>query len=284
MKSSTPFNSRSTIESATNSGSVNQHISYRIEQRFEQNDFDPALELKRLRQELIERLLIIQRKAAINANSEKQAQLSITITPKTTQHTTNPLQKPNPTNNHNNAEILQLDKTYSNTNHGISPDNLENSAERIMANIESARECISKLQVPNISQPLPKLKTNKQPEQLKNTTTLPSPNKTNNKINNSHHNITQSTNRQTYQTQLPKNDFNNEPFGISLLQKLNIGLAIIGVAGILLGTFYLLNNNTNNIQPGVPVLFVGLILIVAGITGHLLQEYTNNNTNIRNSM
>jgi hypothetical protein len=248
-------------------------MAYRIEQRVSQNDFDPALELKRLRQELIERLLIIQRKAAINASSEKHAQLSITIDPTQKQF--------NHTNNQNN-ESPQHDKIYhnTNTNCGIAPNNLENSAERIMANIESARECISKLQVPNLSQPLPKLKTNKQNEQHnKNITTQLTPNKIN---NHSKHNSIPIQNRQTLQPQIQKNDFINETFGISFLHKLNIGLSIIGVAGILLGTLYLFNNNTNNIQPGVPVLFVGLILIVAGITGHLLQEYTNNNSNVSN--
>jgi hypothetical protein len=67
-----------------------------------------------------------------------------------------------------------------------------------------------------------------------------------------------------------------------LLQKLNIGLSIVGVIGMLFGAFYLFNGN-DNLQPGVPVLFVGLVLIVAGLTGHLLQEYVNNNCSINHS-
>ncbi|MDR1478025.1 MAG: DUF1129 domain-containing protein [Planctomycetaceae bacterium] len=320
MKSSTPFNNRSEIESTANSGSPShRNMSYRIEPRVGQSDFDPAFELKRLRQELIERLLIIQRKAAMNAKADKQSQLSVTIVPKPTQSASkthlkidtqngypNEPEKPSEKNpvKTDSTELLRVNRNYSNSGlaQGL-PINLEGSAERIMANIESARDCISKLQVPNISQPLPKFATNKSTEQHDYEqsswqTSTPKPqlilsqpvnehhsHNTREKINNDIYcNINSVPNavpnqsaHQTNQPQTPKNNFVNEPFGITLLQKLNIGLSVVGVVGILFGAFYLFSNNTSNLQPGIPVLFVGLVLIVAGIIGHFWQEYVNVN-------
>ncbi|MDR0392026.1 MAG: DUF1129 domain-containing protein [Planctomycetaceae bacterium] len=323
MKKSTQFNFKPTIESTLNSVSpVSRNASHGIDSDLDIDDFDPTFELKRLRQELIERLLIIQRKAALNAQSENQKQLSVTIVPKpiqtsqihpkrTTNETITKLSVKNQNQINNvNIEIASRNKS---SNSNPMPDLLDDpdrSAERIMANIESARACISELQVPNFSQPQLKFIADKlahkqnytqtnqqQTENLQSQSQINSQNeqyqtqqftnKTNSDINrnvNSETPILQSTpTPPTQQILPPKPSFANESIGIILLQKLNIGLSLVGVMGILFGVFYLFNNNTDNLQSGVPVLFVGLVLIVAGFTGHLLQEYVNSSCPINHS-
>ncbi|MDR2642758.1 MAG: DUF2892 domain-containing protein [Planctomycetaceae bacterium] len=326
MKRSDQFNTKPTIESIPNSGStIPCNISYGVNSDTA-DDFDPALELKRLRQELIERLLIIQRKAALNAQSEKQKQLAVTIIPKPIQSSpithpkitiangiTNEISEKN-LNKFTDTDITQRDRDNVHLDAGSMSDLLydpENAAKRIMANIESARICINNLQVPNISQPslkhakdrLPNQqnyneKTNQktdnlklQPqinpasnEQLLQQYTL---NKTDNEIKSNVNSEILTSQNPTIQTlqqsQSPKSDWINESWWVILLQKLNIGLSLVGVVGILFGLFYLLNGNICNFQPGVPVLFVGLVLIISGLTGHLLQEYVNNNYPINHS-
>jgi hypothetical protein len=183
MKKSTQFNFKPTIEPTLNSVSpVSRNASYGIDSDLNIDDFDPALELKRLRQELIERLIIIQRKAALNTKSDNQEKLTVTIVPKPIQ--TTPILHPKITTsnkittelaekkhdklNNINIEITSRNKnTNSNTTTVLLNDS-ERSAERIMANIESARTCISELQMSNANQPqfkniADKLSNNQQP-------------------------------------------------------------------------------------------------------------------------
>ncbi|MDR2762862.1 MAG: hypothetical protein LBB88_09695 [Planctomycetaceae bacterium] len=327
MKNSTPFNTKPTIEPTKSSGSTSsRNVSYGVDSEIVIDDFDPALELKRLRQELIERLLIIQRKAALNAQSDNQKQLSVTIVPKPIQ--SSPITRPKLTEsngiridrverNHNqsaNKENSRKDVIYSESN--LAPDSIDDparSAERIMANIESARVCISQLQTPNINQPHLKMMADKlteqqncsrnnrqtadnlsaQNRQLNSNTNeqklehhLSSRHLSNGVVNefncneNSDNFVTKNQSNQQsqqnqYNLQTLKSEVAGESFGIILLQKLNFGLSLIGVIGILIGVFYLFSGGIGNFQPGVPVLFVGLLLIVAGLTGHLLQDYVN---------
>ncbi|MDR1485681.1 MAG: hypothetical protein LBT09_12780 [Planctomycetaceae bacterium] len=329
MKNSAQLNTKPTIESTPNSGSaISRDLSYGTSTSLTGtnlgiDDFDPALELKRLRQELIERLLIIQRKAALNAQSDNQKQLAVTIIQKPIQ--SSPITHPKITitnrtaaANTNEQNLTKTNNKEINAKNDIRPaaalmpdllDSPEHSAERIMANIESARICISKLQVPNINQPQLKLVAEKLNRQQNYTTT----NRHTDNLQPQSEIITQNNEQQTqHHTNKTENNFNlninsglltpqnppvapiqqshlskpdvvNEPAGIILLQKLNVGLSLVGVVGILFGVFYLFNGGAGNFQPGIPVLFVGLVLIVAGLMGHLLQEYVNSNCPINHS-
>ncbi|MDR2170971.1 MAG: hypothetical protein LBP59_12580 [Planctomycetaceae bacterium] len=336
MKKSTSFNTNSTIDlKPAGSGSMSlRNSSYGIGSEIEIDDFDPALELKRLRQELIERLLIIQRKAALNAQSDNQKQLTVTIIPKPSQPNVTARQNINspnkikiePVDNKNKSNITSTAKINV-TPHSIDVlDDPQYSAERIMANIESARVCISKLQVPNLSQPHLTLKQtasklssqqsyiqNNRPQEdlapqsqlnltpsvniappLNDQFAAPQPPQPPQNIINDAYNCNENSAavaaaaavqnfvmppllQQQYQQQphALKPEYADDSFGIVLLQKMNFCLSFIGIVGIIFGVFYLLNGGADNFQPGVPVLFVGLALIVAGVTGHLLQEYVN---------
>ncbi|MDR1924581.1 MAG: hypothetical protein LBQ66_09405 [Planctomycetaceae bacterium] len=298
----TPTNGNGVASNADSLGS--QGHSRGIDSDVVIDDFDPALELKRLRQELIERLLLIQRKAALNAQTEKQKQLAVTIVPtipqspqitqpqislpnqnnKKVNHKPNNPQNPIPTQDiriesaHNSPDYNQYNpQTF------VDPDQ---SAERIMSNIESARVSIGKLQVPHINLPHLRDAVDKLNEQ-KNCTyqnEQPEINPQPKIIHQQHIHPAQQTQHEQQINKIPNTDFKQtDSVWITILQKLNVSLSLLGVVGILFSVIYLLRGNSGNFQPGVPVLLVGVVLIVAGLAGHLMQEYVNNRRTLTRS-
>lgn len=65
------------------------------------------------------------------------------------------------------------------------------------------------------------------------------------------------------------------PHWIPLFSRLNIGLIILGFLATLFGIFFYVWGNFNETQIGTHVAFLGLSLVVIGIAGRLSQEFVN---------
>lgn len=68
---------------------------------------------------------------------------------------------------------------------------------------------------------------------------------------------------------------------LSVLKGLNSGLAWIGLLGIVCGIAYHLRGETGSTQIGLPIMILGTFLIVIGLSGRFAQEFLNRRTERR---
>lgn len=67
----------------------------------------------------------------------------------------------------------------------------------------------------------------------------------------------------------------NESKLLTVLEKMNVGLILCGFFGVLLAILYFCRGENGDLQLGTPLAFTGLSLVVVGLVGRLMQEYTN---------